>query len=192
MTTVVIDRVGRRPLLFYSCIAYGASLTIVAMYFFFKDLIEVDLTTLRLFGFVPFAGIIISNVISTLGITSPIFIIPGEIFPTNIKAVALSSLNIYSGFLGFLAAHSYQTLKDAAGLTGVFLLFATVSFFGSVFVYFYLPETKGKSLYEILQEIQGPHFKKVDFGNGVVKGYDKVDLDEKPNNISTNSKCTRL
>lgn len=188
MSTVLVDRIGRRPLLFYSCLGYGVSLSAVCIYFFMKEVIELSSDSVKIFGFIPFVGIIISSVVSTLGIVSLVFIIPGEIFPTNVKAVALSTLNIYGGFLAFLVAHIYQYLKDFSGLTGVFGVFATVTYFGAFFVHFYLPETRGKSLHEILDDLQSTHYSKVEVDNvvaNITKEERKCTEEDDPINTET-------
>lgn len=187
MSTALVDRIGRRILLFYGCLGYGASLSFVATYFFFKEVIEVDIDTLRQLGFIPFVGIIFSNIISTLAIDCVIFIIPGEIFPTNIKAIALSTLNVYAGVLGFVTAHTYQIIKDLSGLTGVFLVFSTVTYYGSVFVYFFLPETKRKSLHEIVKVLKGSKD-----GNNISNENINLSKKNEEGNLIINVENTRL
>lgn len=40
-------------------------------------------------------------------------------------------------------------------MTGVFWIFGSIAFIGGVFAYFFVPETKRKSLREIQVELQG-------------------------------------
>ncbi|XP_047529781.1 facilitated trehalose transporter Tret1-like [Vanessa atalanta] len=149
MSSCLADRVGRRPLLIYSFLGTGVSLAIAGSYFFLQEVVRIDHSSLRTFGYIPFVAIIFSNVISTVGFNSIIGIIPAEIFPLNVKAVAMTSLNVFGGFLGFSVAKSYQAIKNISGLWGVFLIFALVAISGAIFSYFIVPETRGKSLREI-------------------------------------------
>ncbi|XP_063362266.1 facilitated trehalose transporter Tret1-like [Cydia amplana] len=155
MSSILVDRVGRRPLLIYSLLGTGVSLAAVSTYFFLKDILELSQESLSPYAFIPFAGIISSTVLSTLGYNSIIFVIPAEIFPLNVKAVALSSLSIFGGVCGFTVAKGFQVLQNLAGFCAVFWVFAGVAFAGVIFTMLYVPETKGKSLKDIQVLLQG-------------------------------------
>ncbi|KAJ0177091.1 hypothetical protein K1T71_007100 [Dendrolimus kikuchii] len=156
MSSALVDRLGRRPLLIWSYVGTGLSLVIVGVYFF---VINVVLTNGHYiapgFVYIPLIGILLSNIISTMGFNSLVSVIPAEIFPLNIRLVAMASLNIFGGILGFSLAKGYQLVKDLGGLHTVFWIFSVVSFVGAVFSYFLIPETKGKDLAEIQKELQG-------------------------------------
>ncbi|KAJ8730222.1 hypothetical protein PYW07_017260 [Mythimna separata] len=174
MSSVLVDRVGRRPLLVYSYMGTGASLAIVGIYFFLQEVVHVSFETLTTLSFMPLAGIILSNVVSTLGFSSLIFIIPAEIFPMNVKAIAMTCLGILGCVLGFVISLAYQRIKDFCGLAVVFWIFAAFAFFGGAFCYFLVPETKGKDLREIQAELQGA-------------SYNAVVVDDKLENVVTNN-----
>lgn len=155
MPSVLADKVGRRPLLIYSFLGTALFLAAVGLYFFFMEVIRTDHSSLSPYGFITFTGIICANIISTIGFQSIINVIPGEIFPLNVKATAMTSLSIFGGMLSFVVARGYQALKDVIGLCGVFWVFASVAFFSAIFTFLYVPETKGKSLREIQEQLQG-------------------------------------
>ncbi|KAG6445904.1 facilitated trehalose transporter Tret1 [Manduca sexta] len=157
MSTMLVDRVGRRPLLIYSYFVTGLSLVVVGAYFFLQDVIRVNHDFLAIFGFIPFLAILIANIVSTIGFNSLVSVIPAEIFPLNVKAVAMTSLNVFGGVLGFLVAKCYQNVKDLVGLTAVFWIFGTVGIVGGFFTYFVVPETKGKNLREIQLMLEGDY-----------------------------------
>ncbi|XP_045448852.1 facilitated trehalose transporter Tret1-like [Melitaea cinxia] len=149
MSSFLVDKVGRRPLLIYSLLGTGISLVIAGIYFFLQEVAHVKQSSLRSFGYIPFIALILSNVISTVGFSSIIGIIHAEIFPLNVKALAMTSLNVFGGFLGFTVAKGYQAIKNVSGLYGVLWTFASIAIFGAAFTYFTVPETRGKSLREI-------------------------------------------
>lgn len=107
------------------------------------------------YKFIPFAGIIGANIISTIGFYSLVSVVPAEIFPLNVKAVAMTYICISGGMFNFVMAKGYQSVKDYSGLYGVFWVFAAASILGSIFSVIYVTETKGKSLREIQIELQG-------------------------------------
>lgn len=149
MSSFFVDKVGRRSLLIYSLFGTGISLAIAGTYFFLQEVAHVKQSSLRYFGYIPFIALILSNVISTVGFNSIIGIIHAEIFPLNVKALAMTSLNVFGGFLGFTVAKGYQAVKNVSGLYGVLWIFSSIAIFGAVFTYFTVPETRGKSLREI-------------------------------------------
>ncbi|CAH0719493.1 unnamed protein product, partial [Brenthis ino] len=152
ISSIFADRIGRRPILICSFLGTGVCLVLAGSYFFLQEVIRLDQTDLRTFRYVPFISIILSNVIATMGFNAIIGVIQAEIFPLNVRAVAMTSLNILGGILGFIVPKCYQAIKNNSGLCGVFWIFSCVAFSGAIFSYFMVPETKGKSLHEI-QEI---------------------------------------
>ncbi|CAH0701326.1 unnamed protein product [Spodoptera exigua] len=161
VSTVLVDRVGRRPLLIFSYIGTGISLGAVGLYFFMQEVLEVTTASLASVSFIPLLGIILANVISTIGFDSLIFVIPAEIFPINIKAIAFTCLNLFSSALGFSLGLGYQRVKDLFGLTTVFWIFAAFAIGGAVFSYIFVVETKGKQLGDIQAELQGDKYNAV-------------------------------
>ncbi|XP_047995207.1 facilitated trehalose transporter Tret1-like [Leguminivora glycinivorella] len=155
MSSILVDRVGRRPLLIYSLLGTGVSLGAVSTYFFLKDILKLSHESLSSYSFIPFAGIISSTILSNVGYNSIIFVIPAEIFPLNVKAVALSSLSTFGGVCGFTLAKGFQVIQNLAGFCAVFWVFAVVAFSGTIFTMLYVPETKGKSLKDIQVLLQG-------------------------------------
>jgi SP family sugar porter-like MFS transporter len=82
-----------------------------------------------------------------------VWVVISEIFPNRIRgaamAVAVSSLWIAC----FLLTFSFPILNKMLGSAGTFWLYAGICVVGFIFVYFKLPETKGKSLEQIEKEL---------------------------------------
>lgn len=181
MSSVLVDRVGRRPLLVYSFIGTGIALAMAGVYFLLQEVVQIETTTLSTYSFLPFTGIILSTVISTLGFNSLIYIIPAEIFPLNVKAIAMTYLAIFSCVLAFIVARSYQVVKNACGLTTIFFIFAAFAIGGGVFCYYYVIETKGKNLRDIQIELQGDVYNDVKLDDKIdgIESGDEKDLELK-------------
>ncbi|XP_026317553.1 facilitated trehalose transporter Tret1-like isoform X2 [Hyposmocoma kahamanoa] len=158
LPSVLADKLGRRPLLIYSYFGVTVCLAVVGIYFFLMEVIGLSKEVLSPYGFITLTGIICSNVISTIGFQSIVHVVAGEIFPLNVKATAMTALSIFGGVLSFLVARGYQILKDCLGLCGVFWIFAGVALFGAIFSIAIIPETKGKSLREIQEQLQGDFY----------------------------------
>lgn len=160
--SAIVDKIGRRPLLVCSFFSCGISLAIVGTYFYIQP------TSSPHYSYIPFIGIILTSMMSILGYETIVFLIIAEIFPLNVKSVAMTLQNILGGFLNFLSVKGYQEVKDVAGLAGVFWFYAGVATIGAVFSYFMVPETKGKSLREIQVVLQGALYDET---------YEKVKID---------------
>ncbi|XP_011161204.1 facilitated trehalose transporter Tret1 isoform X2 [Solenopsis invicta] len=100
-------------------------------------------------GVVPVICMAMYIFTSTLGFLVIPFAMVGEVFPSKVKDI-LSGTTVAVGYL-FSAAtvKTYPDMVAAMGMHGVFLFFAIVSLIGVVFILFFLPETKGKTLREI-------------------------------------------
>lgn len=77
-----------------------------------------------------------------------------ELFPINVKSLASSIATMMACIFNFIVTKLYQSVKDAFGLYTVFWLFASVAYIGVFFTYFFVPETKGKTLEEVQDNIQ--------------------------------------
>ncbi|KAF9806484.1 hypothetical protein SFRURICE_001279 [Spodoptera frugiperda] len=174
ISPMIVDKVGRRPLLIYSYLGSCVMLATVGVYFFLQQVIGIDDESSNPFRFVVFVGIIISIVISSVGFDTLIFIIPSEIFPLNVRSVAMTVLNIFSAFMTFIVVKGYQPMEDWTGLYGVFWLYAVMACTGAIFTYVIVPETKGKSLREIQVELQGDIYDTPDDQNE----QDEVEINE--------------
>ncbi|XP_065084222.1 facilitated trehalose transporter Tret1-like [Ochlerotatus camptorhynchus] len=145
--TFFVDKTGRRPLLLISSIASVIALTICSSYFTL-DAMGYPVDTLGWIPFVATLGFIVSF---ALGLATVPFAILGEIFPKNIKANANAVFTVITSLIVFTVVKLFQIISDGAGTYVVFWIFATCTTVTTVLIYFWIPETKGKSFEEIQQ-----------------------------------------
>jgi len=77
------------------------------------------------------------------------WILLSELFPLNIKARAMSLGQAVNWTMNVLVSVTFLDMVHAFTLPTVFGFYLTMSFLSLVFIYFYVPETKNKSLEEI-------------------------------------------
>lgn len=146
LTTVlavfIIDRVGRKKLVYYGVSGMIVFLILIAFYFNYGELMGLSNIVLLLF----FLAYVFSCAIS---ISAVIFVFLSEMYPTRIRGLAMSiagfSLWIGTYLIGQLTPWMLQTLSPA----GTFLLFAAMCMPYILIVWKLMPETTGKSLEEI-------------------------------------------
>jgi SP family arabinose:H+ symporter-like MFS transporter len=80
------------------------------------------------------------------------WVVISEIFPNKIRgrAASVATSALWSGTL--LVTFTFLSLIRALGVSGTFAIFAALSAFSFVFVWWIVPETRGKTLEEIQQQ----------------------------------------
>lgn len=78
----------------------------------------------------------------------------GEIFPTNVKIPASLFGTFLCNALSFLIAKYFQTIVDVIGLGTAFWIFTATCVISIPLIQFVLIETKGKSLYQIQEDLE--------------------------------------
>ena len=83
------------------------------------------------------------------------WVVLSEIFPNRIRGAAMAVATVALWIASFILTYTFPLLNSALGASGTFWLYGIISVFGFIFIYKNLPETKGKSLEEIEEEIVG-------------------------------------
>ena len=78
-----------------------------------------------------------------------------EIYPLRIRGAAMSVATIANWSANFVVTISFLTLKNAIGDIGVFLLFGGLTVVALGYFYQKVPETKGRSLQQLEQQLTG-------------------------------------
>ncbi|GAB1863879.1 Solute carrier family 2, facilitated glucose transporter member 8 [Camponotus japonicus] len=99
-------------------------------------------------------GVITYTIMHSLGLASLPYTLLSEIFPINVKALGSTIVSIATNLAAFVVTTSYLIIADIAGTHVPFWIFTACSFAGAIFIFFYVPETKGKTLEQIQKELQ--------------------------------------
>lgn len=148
--TLLVDKLGRRPLLLSTTFLGGSALMIAGAFCFLKFKLGTNTTG---YGWLLHTSVIFYELIIALGLNPLPYMMLGELFPTSIKGAAVSVANILASFLAFFVSKMYQVIADYSGVYTSFGWFAASCFLGLIFIALYVPETKGKSLLEIQEEL---------------------------------------
>lgn len=134
----LIDRLGRKTLMYIGSIGYIISLTLVACAFFFGW----SGMAVPLFLFVFIAS-------HAVGQGAVIWVFISEIFPNHLRASGQSFGSSTHWFLAALIPAMIPFLFSTVGAGTVFLFFAVMMVFQLLFVIFMMPETNNVSLEEL-------------------------------------------
>jgi MFS family permease len=86
----------------------------------------------------------------------PVFwLLIAEIFPLAVRGRAMSLATISNWGFNLVVTFTFLGLIDAMGRTGTFLTYAILTVAGIVFTAILVPETKGRSLEEIEDALEG-------------------------------------
>uniref|UniRef100_R4G3D5 Putative transporter major facilitator superfamily n=2 Tax=Rhodnius prolixus TaxID=13249 RepID=R4G3D5_RHOPR len=142
----IMDRFGRRTLMFISCV--GSSLTMigVSIWFYIYEKTSLDTSTTT---WVPFILLIFNGFFYSLGIVSIPTLLQGELFPVNIKGKASALFCITVSIASGITVRIYQPLKEYVGDYPNFIICAVSCFIGAVFTATIMVETKGRTLEQI-------------------------------------------
>ena len=146
MTVVAIfftDKIGRKPLLYFGLTGVMLSLISLGSAFAFEAALGENLKYVAV-------GSLVAYIICFAMSLGPIgWIIVSEVFPLKIRGIAMSICTVANFAFNFFVVGSFPILIHNIGGACTFWGFAAVSFLCILFVYFFVPETKGISLEQI-------------------------------------------
>lgn len=79
----------------------------------------------------------------------------GELYSNDIKGIAASAAGTFNWSLAFLITSTFTAMNETFGKGQTFWIFSAFCIFGTLFVFFFVPETKGKSLADIQRILAG-------------------------------------
>lgn len=149
---LLIDKLGRRPLLISGLVIIATSMLTLAYGFGSAsyspggELVDMN-PTLILIGILGFvAGFAIS-----LG--PVMWVLFSELFPNRIRGIAISFVGLINSSVSFIVQLVFPWELENFGPSTTFLIYGSFAIIGLIFVMRVLPETKGRSLEELESEL---------------------------------------
>ena len=136
---VLADMVGRRPLLLAATVGMGVSLLLLGAAFRFQFLPASALLFVILLYIAFFA--------SAMG--PLVWVVMAEIFPIRVRGGAMGLATLILWFADFLVTLTFPVISDRFHPAAAFWLYAAMCALDLAFMWFFLPETKGRTLEEI-------------------------------------------
>ncbi|CAO1407792.1 unnamed protein product [Diamesa hyperborea] len=144
ISTVVVDRVSRKILYFVSCVGTMFGLIAFGLHGYLKLSLNVSM-----FNWVPIASLSFVIFIASIGLLPLTFIMLSEVLPQQIRSFGVSFCTAILWFVAFLLLRFFSKIVALLQLYLCMWIFSGFVFFGMIFVIFFVPETKNKSMEEI-------------------------------------------
>ncbi|CAK1552855.1 unnamed protein product [Leptosia nina] len=151
---ILCRRCGRRPLTFVSSLGCGTSMVVLSVYLYYVQYWKENNLPPQ-YSWIPVASIYLFMVFCTLGFLIVPWIMIGEVYPTQVRGIIGGMTTCIAHLSIFTVVKTFPYLKHSLNDYGTFGLYGGLSLCGTAFFYFFLPETKGKSLQEIEDYFSG-------------------------------------
>lgn len=139
---MLIDRIGRRPLLLISLAGMAPSLFVLGLAFSLPQL-SASLGWIAVISLMSYVGSF------AVGLGPVFWLVLSEIYPLRIRGRAMSVGTAANWGSNVVVALSFLTLTQVVGKGATFWLYGAISIGAWLFAYFLVPETKGRSLEQI-------------------------------------------
>lgn len=133
----LIDRIGRRPLLYIGFGGAALSLGLIALGAW---------TQAQWLDIIAVAGLVIYIAAFAASLGPLPYVMMAEVYPRHVRALGMSVATLANWSLNFVVVFSFPVLVAAIGLGGVFAFYSLVCVAGLFFARRYVPETNGVPL----------------------------------------------
>jgi len=136
---LLVDKVGRKPLLLVAAAGMGVSQLLLGAAFKIENLAGTAILLLILLYIAFFA----------MAMGPIVWVVLSEIFPTRMRGSAMAIATVALWIADFAVTLSFPVIADRLNESTAFWFYALMCAVDFVFMLFLLPETKGKTLEEI-------------------------------------------
>lgn len=152
IATAIIDRLGRKILLYVSSVSMITTLSALGGYFYVKEATDMDVSD---YSWLPLTCLVVYVLGFSMGFGPVPWLMLGEILPSKIRGTAASVATGFNWMCVFIVTKTFHSIIATISMYGTWWLFAVVCTLGLLFVIFFVPETRGKSLEEIEKHLTG-------------------------------------
>lgn len=137
-----VDIWGRRALMFVGSAGLAVIYAILGTCYF-----------LGVSGWPMLLLVVLAIACYAMSLAPVVWVVLSEIFPVRIRGLAIALSTFFLWAASFLLTYTFPLLNEAVGASGTFWLYGLVCLGGFLFISFRLPETKGKTLEQLEEEL---------------------------------------
>lgn len=146
VTVLLIDRIGRKPLLWFGSAGMSLSLALVVVAFASGSLADGHLQLPGRMGTLALVAANAYVVFFNLSWGPVMWVMLGEMFPNQIRGSALAIAGAAQWTSNFVVTVTFPMLLAAAGLAATYGIYLVAAVISVIFVVRHVHETKGKEL----------------------------------------------
>ncbi|KAK5640896.1 hypothetical protein RI129_009443 [Pyrocoelia pectoralis] len=147
----IIEKAGRKVFLYISCLGTGLCLGVLAIYYHLK-IYNIDFPGMNV---VPLVSIVVYSFMFAVGLGPVPYMIYGELFTPEVKGLAIGITITTNWTCLFIITKTLPVMMSDMGPHVPFYMYSAMVMTSVIFIKFFIPETKGKSLQEIQLELSG-------------------------------------
>lgn len=136
----LLDKAGRRRLLIIGSSGMTVSLTVLSIVVLERSYFNDAVACVSLISYVAFFAMSLGPVT---------WVVLSEILPLSIRSVGMALALVGNWLANYVVCLTFPDLIHHLGVSGSFALFGSLSLLALLFVFCFIPETKGKTLEEI-------------------------------------------
>lgn len=139
LAMALIDKIGRKPLLLAGCAGMTISLFILTYFAHYQSFTGYGVLV-AILGYVASFAVSLGPVL---------WVILSEIFPNRFRGLGISIAGLWASIISFSVTLLFPWEIEYLGKSITFLIYALLALLAFLFVFFIMPETKGKSLEQL-------------------------------------------
>lgn len=153
LSGMLIDNVGRLPLLMISGVMMSIALAGFGSYAYYDDVIRNSTNIIHSdpgsYDWIPLVCVLTFTIAFSLGISPISALLVGELFPLEYRSTGSALATSFSHLCGFVNVKTVADFQIHIGLYGLFWMYAGISVLCLLFVVLFVPETKGREIDEM-------------------------------------------
>nr|QJX15791.1 glucosinolate transporter [Phyllotreta armoraciae] len=151
LASFIVERFGRRKLLILSSTGTAIPLFTAGVYFYLQS---INSSLIAYLQWLPLTSLLFTVCFFGIGLGPVSQVMTSELPPAEIRAVSVSLVHSTGSFVAFAFTFLYPLISESLGTEWCVWWFSINCTVGSALIYFFLPETKGKSFVEIKEMLK--------------------------------------
>ncbi len=143
---LLVDKLGRKPMLISSGFLNCISCFTLGLFYYLYE--EQNMTNI---SWLPIVSLVVYGFGFSMGWGPVAWLVANEIIPLRIRGFGSGLASVVNWTIAFLITKEFPVLVEVTSHYVGFWIFSGMSFLAILFVIFFIPETKGKSLEQIEQ-----------------------------------------
>ncbi len=140
---LLVDRVGRKPLLYVGVTGMALSLFALSYAFSHRAGLATSVAT------VAMSSLIVYILCFAFSLGAIAWILVAEVFPLRVRGRGVAAATLGSGISNFIVSITFLSLIEAIGSARTFAIYGAMSIVTLIFIRYVVPETRGRDLESI-------------------------------------------